>query len=70
MDWSAARGTTDISEAIGRVTQDTAVRRAAATEAALVAHLDTHTTLDFVTALERLHGQVRQLDDALADRPA
>jgi len=67
MEWSAAEGSADISEAISRVSQATARRTASATEAALTAHLDTHTTIDLVTALERLHGQVQQLTEALAD---
>lgn len=70
VNWDAAQGAADVDEAISRVAQDATMRTAATTEAALVAHLDTHTTVDFVTALEGLHGQVQQLTEELADHPA
>ncbi|MEC3994022.1 hypothetical protein VSR01_10875 [Actinacidiphila sp. DG2A-62] len=62
VDWSAAEGVEDVSAAIGLVARDAALRTAAVIEAALVAHLDTHTTLDFVTVIADLRAQI----DALA----
>jgi hypothetical protein len=61
---------TNISEAISYLAGEAVLRTAAATEAVLVAHLDTHTTLEFVTALERLHAEIRELTAPALAPPA
>ncbi len=57
----------DLSGAISYLAGEATLRTAASTEAALVAHLDTHTTLDFVTALEGLHAEIQQITAAQSD---
>lgn len=51
----------DLSGAISHLAAEATLRTAATTEAALVAHLETHTTVEFVTELERLHAEIRRL---------
>lgn len=55
---------TDLSGAISHLAAEAARRTAATTEGALAAHLGTHTTVEFVTVIERLHAEVRQLTPA------
>jgi hypothetical protein len=58
---------TDLGGAISHLAAGAALQRAANTEAALVAHLGTHTMLEFVTELERLHAEIRRLAPAPSD---
>jgi hypothetical protein len=54
-------GVTDVREAIGHLAGEATLRTAATTEAALVAHLGTHTTLQFVTVIADLRAQIEAL---------
>jgi len=58
---------TDIGEAISHVAGEATLRVARRTEAALVAHLGTHTMLEFVTVIERLRAEVEQSTPASSD---
>lgn len=54
-------GVMSIEDAMGHLVAGASLRTAAATESALVAHLETHSLVEFVSALEGLHAQIRRL---------
>jgi hypothetical protein len=55
---------TDLRGAISHLAAEATLRTAAKTETALTEHLDTHAMVEFVTVIEQLHAQIRQLAPA------
>lgn len=69
-DWtSVPPDVTVFADALSHVVAEASLRIAASTEAALVAHLDTHTNVEFVTVIERLHAEVQRLTTPAPSAP-